>query len=143
MCAQKLNDTDIMSILIETALKNGATAADCVLSRSRGVSLTRRLGKDENIERYEDFDTGLRVFVGNKIASVSTNESSENSIKEVANRAVEMAKIAPKDEFSLIADKETLKLFSVDNDFSIDSYDPLNLTLILLDKERLKLRMQP
>ena len=124
MCAQKLNDTDIMSILIETALKNGATAADCVLSRSRGVSLTRRLGKDENIERYEDFDTGLRVFVGNKIASVSTNESSENSIKEVANRAVEMAKIAPKDEFSLIADKETLKLFSVDNDFSIDSYDP-------------------
>ena len=108
MCAQKLNDTDIMSILIETALKNGATAADCVLSRSRGVSLTRRLGKDENIERYEDFDTGLRVFVGNKIASVSTNESSENSIKEVANRAVEMAKIAPKDEFSLIADKETL-----------------------------------
>jgi PmbA protein len=66
MCAKKLNDTDIMNLLIDTALKNGATAADCVLSRSRGVSLTRRLGKDENIERYEDFDTGLRVFVGNK-----------------------------------------------------------------------------
>ena len=62
MCAQKLNDTDIMNLLIDTALKQGATAADCVLSRSRGVSLTRRLGKDETIERYEDFDTGFRIL---------------------------------------------------------------------------------
>ena len=93
MCAQKLNDKDIMNLLIDTAISNGATAADCVLSRSRGVSLTRRLGKDENIERYEDFDTGLRVFVENKIASVSTNENSESAIKDVAKRAVEMAKM--------------------------------------------------
>ena len=123
MCAKKLNDTDIMNLLIDTALKNGATAADCVLSRSRGVSLTRRLGKDENIERYEDFDTGLRVFVGNKIASVSTNESSESSIKDVACRAVEMAKIAPEDQFSLIADQETLLEFPINKNLSIDSYD--------------------
>jgi PmbA protein len=123
MCAKKLNDTDIMNLLIDTALKNGATAADCVLSRSRGVSLTRRLGKDENIERYEDFDTGLRVFVGNKIASVSTNESSESSIKDVACRAVEMAKIAPEDQFSLIADQETLLEFPINKILSIDSYD--------------------
>ena len=111
MCAKKLNDKDVMNILIDTAISNGATGADCVLSRSRGISLTRRLGKDETIERYEDFDTGLRVFVGNKIASVSTNESSESSIKDVAKRAVEMAKIAPKDDFSLIADKELLQKF--------------------------------
>ena len=123
MCAQKLNDKDIMNLLIETAISEGATAADCVLSRSRGVSLTRRLGKDENIERYEDFDTGLRVFVDNKIASVSTNENSENAIKDVAKRAVEMAKIAPQDEFSFIADKEMLHDFPLNNKAIIDSYD--------------------
>ena len=49
MCAKQLNDKDVMNILIDTALSNGATAADCVLSRSRGLSLTRRLGKDETI----------------------------------------------------------------------------------------------
>ena len=114
MYAKKLNDKDIMNILIDTALSNGASAADCILSRSRGVSLTRRLGKDENIERYEDFDTGLRVFVENKIASVSTNESSETALKEVAKRAVEMAKIAPQDDFSLIADKDLLQNFYFD-----------------------------
>ena len=123
MCAKKLNDKDIMNILIDTALSNGASAADCVLSRSRGVSLTRRLGKDETIERYEDFDTGLRVFVGNRIASVSTNESSESAIREVAERAVEMAKIAPQDDFSLIADQKTLQEFPADKSISIDNYD--------------------
>ena len=75
--------------------------------------LTRRLGKDETIERYEDFDTGLRVFVGNKIASVSTNENSETAIKDVARRAVDMAKIAPQDDFSLIASQETLEEFPI------------------------------
>ena len=123
MSAKQLNDKDVMNILIDTALSNGASAADCVLSRSRGLSLTRRLGKDETIERYEDFDTGLRVFVGNKIASVSTNENSEFAIKEVAKRAVDMAKIAPQDDFSLIASQETLDEFPIDNFISVDSYD--------------------
>ena len=123
MCAKQLNDKDVMNILIDTALSNGATAADCVLSRSRGLSLTRRLGKDETIERYEDFDTGLRVFVGNKIASVSTNENSETAIRDVAKRAVDMAKIAPQDDFSLIASQETLNDFPIQNSISVDSYD--------------------
>ncbi len=132
MCAQKLNDKDIMNLLLETAISNGATAADCVLSRSRGVSLTRRLGKDENIERYEDFDTGLRVFVDNKIASVSTNENSENAIKDVAKRAVEMAKIAPQDEFSFIADKEMLHEFPLNNKAIIDSYDEVEPSIDII-----------
>jgi len=123
MCAKQLNDKDVMNILIDTALSNGATAADCVLSRSRGLSLTRRLGKDETIERYEDFDTGLRVFVGNKIASVSTNDNSEAAIRDVAKRAVDMAKIAPQDDFSLIASQETLNDFPIQNSISVDSYD--------------------
>ncbi|MDC0093262.1 TldD/PmbA family protein [Alphaproteobacteria bacterium] len=132
MCANKLNDKDVMNILIDTALSNGATSADCVLSRSRGISLTRRLGKDETIERYEDFDTGLRVFVGNKIASVSTNENSEAAIREVAKRAVDMAKIAPQDEFSLIATKKTLQEFPIDGNISVDSYDEIEPSIDII-----------
>tara|TARA_B100000780_G_scaffold18542_1_gene12064 strand:- start:814 stop:2145 length:1332 start_codon:yes stop_codon:yes gene_type:complete len=123
MATFKLNDKDIMNLLIDTAISQGATDADCILSRSRGVSLTRRLGKDETIERYEDFDTGLRVFIGNKVASVSTNENSEAALKEVATRAIEMAKITPKDEFGMIADSKTLELFPLNTSVAIDSYD--------------------
>ena len=135
MSTKKLNDKDIMNLLIDTAIKNGATSADCILSRSRGVSITRRLGKDENIERYEDFDTGLRVFVDNKISSVSTNENSEESLREVAKKAVEMAKIAPEDEFSFIASKELLRQFSIQEDIYIDCYDSVEpSTDILRDR---------
>ena len=123
MATSKLNDKDIMNLLIDTAISQGATDADCILSRSRGVSLTRRLGKDETIERYEDFDTGLRVFIGNRVASVSTNENSEAALKEVATRAIEMAKITPKDEFGMIADSKTLELFPLNTSVTIDSYD--------------------
>ena len=123
MATFKLNDKDIMNLLIDTAISQGATDADCILSRSRGVSLTRRLGKDETIERYEDFDTGLRVFIGNRVASVSTNENSEAALKEVATRAIEMAKITPKDEFGMIADSKTLELFPLNTSVTIDSYD--------------------
>ena len=96
MSTKKLNDKDIMSLLIDTAVANGATSADCVLSRSRGVSITRRLGKDENIQRYEDFDTGLRVFVGNKISSVSTNENSKEALTEVAKEQWKWLKLLQK-----------------------------------------------
>lgn len=125
MTTNKLNDQDIMNLLMDTAMSNGATSADCVLSRSRGVSLTRRLGKDETIERYEDFDTGLRVFIGNKIASVSTNENSISALKEVAKRAIEMAQIAPEDEFGMIASQDILKEFPIDKNLSIESYDEI------------------
>ena len=102
------------------------------MSRSRGLSLTRRLGKDETIERYEDFDTGLRVFVGNKIASVSTNDNSEAAIRDVAKRAVDMAKIAPQDDFSLIASQETLNDFPIHNSISVDSYDEVEPSIDII-----------
>jgi len=132
MATTKLNDKDIMNLLIDTAISQGATDVDCILSRSRGVSLTRRLGKDETIERYEDFDTGLRVFIGNKIASVSTNENSEIALKEVATRAIEMAKITPKDEFGMIAGRKTLELFPLNTSVSIDSYDQIEPDIDLI-----------
>ena len=127
MC-KKLNDKDIMNLLIDTALSCGAS------------EFTRRLGKDENIERYEDFDTGLRVFIGNKIASVSTNESAENAIREVAKRAVEMAKIAPQDDFSLIADTDTLSKFPLNN-FLIDCYDNIEPSVDIIRDRASKLKI--
>ena len=132
MSTKKLNDKDIMNLLIDTAITNGATSADCVLSRSRGVSITRRLGKDENIQRYEDFDTGLRVFVDNKISSISTNENSEEALKEVAKRAVEMAKIAPEDKYSFIANKEMLQNSPIQDGIFIDSYDSVEPSIDLI-----------
>ena len=134
MSSKTISDQDILIILLDTAKAHGATSSDCVLSRSRGVSLTRRLGKDETIERYEDFDTGLRVFVDNQIASVSTNETNEIALKELAIRAVEMAKIAPKDKFAMIAGQNLLEEFPIDNSISIESFDNIEPGIEIIRK---------
>ena len=132
MSRKKLNDRDSMNLLIDTAIASGASSAESILSRSRGVSITRRLGKDENIQRYEDFDTGLRVFVEGKISSVSTNDNSEDALKEVAKRAVEMAKIAPEDKYSFIAGKDILQQFPIQKDIFIDSYDEIEPSIDII-----------
>ena len=69
------------------------------MSRSEGTSVTVRLGKVESAERSEDVGAALRVFVGKRNASVSTSQLDKDSITELAERAVAMAKVAPEDPY--------------------------------------------
>src|SRR5687767_8755408 len=59
--------------LIDLAKAAGADKADAVVVRSRSSSVSVRLGKVEGTESSESDDFSLRVFVGNKVASVSAN----------------------------------------------------------------------
>ena len=66
-----------------------------MLARGQSTSVSVRHGKVESSERSEDFDIGLRVFVGQQTASISTSQLDPDNIKELASRAVTMAKLAP------------------------------------------------
>lgn len=79
------------------AKAKGADAADVILAESLSVSSTVRLGALEDVERSEALDLGLRVFVGQSQAIVSTSDLSEASLEESAENAVAMAKAAPPD----------------------------------------------
>ena len=61
-----------------------------------------RLGNVEASERSEDFDIGLRVFVGQR-TSISTSQLDDENITNLAERAVAMAKLAPEDPFVRLA----------------------------------------
>ena len=69
--------------------------ARCRVCRGEGTSVDLRLGKVEASERSEDFDAGLRVFVGQRNASISTSQLDSDNIKSLAQRAVAMAKLRP------------------------------------------------
>ena len=62
----------LMSDLIGRARAAGADAADAVLVAGTSLSVQRRLGQTEQLERSEGRDVGLRVFVGNRQAIVSS-----------------------------------------------------------------------
>ncbi|MGF6172604.1 TldD/PmbA family protein [Ensifer sp. 4252] len=92
--------------LVDLARKAGADAADAVVVRGRSRSVSVRLGKVEATEASESDDFSLRVFVGNRVASVSANPGFD--LKVLAERAVAMAKASPEDPFASLADPDRL-----------------------------------
>ena len=57
------------------------------------------MGKREKLERAEGNDLGLRVFVGQRQAIVSSSDWSSNSLDELVERALAMAKAVPEDPY--------------------------------------------
>lgn len=94
------------SELIDLAKAAGADKADAVVVRSRSRSVTVRLGKVEGTEASESDDFSLRVFVGNRVASVSANPGFD--MKTLAERAVAMARVSPEDPYVCLADEKDL-----------------------------------
>lgn len=98
------NLSDLSAQLIDAALKAGADAADALVIDGTSVSIDVRGGKLENAERSEGIDLGLRVFVGQRQACVSASDARAESIANVAERAVAMARVAPQDPYAGLAD---------------------------------------
>src|SRR5215472_10370198 len=95
---------DLLADLIARARTAGADAADAVLIAGTSLSVQRRLGKTEHVERSESRDLGLRVFLGRRVASVSSSTLDAASFKELAERAVAMARVVPEDPYTGLAD---------------------------------------
>ncbi|MFM2043767.1 MAG: putative Protein pmbA (Protein tldE) [Pseudomonadota bacterium] len=98
----------LLDDLLRRAKAAGADAADALLVDAASLSLSMRLGKPEGLERAEAGDLGLRVFVGRRIAVVSTTDRSPAMLQELAERAVAMARSVPEDEFSSLADPDQI-----------------------------------
>jgi PmbA protein len=99
-----MNHLDRLSDLIAKARAAGADAADAVLVAGTSLSVARRLGKTEHVERSEGQDLGLRVFIGKQAAIVSATSIDPAGFAELAERAVAMAKVVPEDPYTGLAD---------------------------------------
>jgi PmbA protein len=95
---------DSLEALIGHARRAGADAADAVLVSAASVSVSRRLGRIENLERADGQDIGLRVFVGRAAAMVSSSSTDPGGFAQLAARAVAMARVVPEDAFAGLAD---------------------------------------
>jgi len=94
--------------LLDRARRAGADAADAVLFDSAMLSLSQRLGRPERLERAEAGDVGLRVFVGHRMAVVSSSDRTPAALAEFADRAVAMARAVPEDPFCGLAGPDQL-----------------------------------
>ena len=104
----KQDPRETLEDLIRTAKRAGADAADALVVESVSASVSYRMGELEDVERAESADLGLRVFVGQRVAFVSSTDLTRAALAELPERAVAMARLAPEDKFAGLAPKELL-----------------------------------
>ena len=100
--------TDLLNDIVQAALKAGADAAEAVSADRRALSVGVRNGGLEDVEREESRDLGLRVFVGQRQASVSASDLSPVTRARLVERAVAMTRLAPEDPHAGFAPQDRL-----------------------------------
>ncbi len=120
--------------LVDAALKAGADSADAVAARSASSSVGYRDGKLEENEHSENDSMALRVFIDGCKASISTNTTTDPDIlKNLAERAVAMARLSPPDPFARLATRDTLLSSELIAE-RLEQLDPVDLTIPSTDE---------
>jgi PmbA protein len=104
--------------LISAAKRAGADSCDCIIAHGQSLEISVRDAKIENSGRSEGDSVALRVFCGQKVASVSTNTLEDPDL--LAGRAVAMARVSPEDPYLGLAPAESL----VQTVPELDLFDP-------------------
>jgi PmbA protein len=106
--------------LVARARTAGADAADAVAGDSDGLDVGVRLGEIEKLSRARERRLGLRIFVGQSTAIVSTGDFSSASLDELARDAVALARATAPDPHAGLPDASDLARDVPD----LDLYDP-------------------
>ena len=101
-------DETLLNDVVKAALAAGADAAEAVGAERRSLSITVRQAALEEVEREESRDLGLRVFIGQRQASVSGSDISAEARAKLVDRCIAMAKLAPEDPYAGLADPDRL-----------------------------------
>ena len=103
-----LDGPGLLGDLLDAAKKAGADAADAILIDSRSLNVTQRLGKLESVERSEGADLGLRLFIGQRQAIVSTSDLSKDSLERLIENGLAIARSVPEDSYAGLADPDRI-----------------------------------
>ena len=114
--------SDLTHQLIDIARKAGADAADAIAVDGTSLSIDVRGGVLEHAERSEGIDIGLRVLIGKRQACVSSSDTKPDTLRQMAERAVAMAKEAPEDPHAGLADPA--QLAQVTDNAALEMHDP-------------------
>lgn len=99
---------NLVQDLLDESQKQGATSAEVGLSVDNGLSVNARLGEVETIEHHCDQSLGVTVYIGQKKGSASTNDFSNDSIKETVKAACSIAGFSSEDKYAGLPEKHNL-----------------------------------
>ena len=110
---------DAAAMAVEAATKAGAQQADALVESGRQFRVDVHQGEIENLKQSAARGLGLRVFVDQKVALVYTSDLRPHTLKDLAARAVTLARKSTADPFaslpeappSMAGDSESLRLY--------------------------------
>src|ERR1700755_2132570 len=100
---------DLKSIandVLTHALKAGDTDAEAVVYEGDEFSARVRLGQVETLKESGSRAIGLRVFLGQKVASTSSSDFSPEAITRLVEGAVTLARVTSDDPFAGLPEPE-------------------------------------
>jgi len=109
------------SDVIASAMKSGATAADCVVREGSEFSTTVRMNEVEQLKEAGSKAVGLRVFCGQRSASAYSSDFTPQGMELLVSSAVASARVTSEDPCAGLADPAETGAYASDLDlFSPD-----------------------
>lgn len=130
--------------LVELGIRAGATAADALYAGERSSGVQVRMGELEDVSRSEGEQIGLRLFAGQRSATVASSDLSSDALSTLVERCLAMAEQAPENAYAGLAPEELLlkgEAPALDNDDAREP-DPTELRATALEAERAALAVQ-
>lgn len=97
-----------ISELLALTKKYGATSAEAVISKSKGITVSSRCQELENIEFNQEGALGVSVYVGQNKGSASTADLSKEALEEAVKAAVDIAKYTSEDDCAGLVEVDEL-----------------------------------
>ena len=94
--------------LVAAARRAGADAADAIYACNASTTVAVRLGALEDVERSEGEEIGLRVFIGQRSASIAASDMNPATLATLVDRCIAMAREAPEDPYAGLAPEDRL-----------------------------------
>jgi PmbA protein len=111
----------IAETLVERGVAAGASAADALYIGDRSSGVQVRFGELEDVSRSESEQIGLRLFDGQRSATVASSDLSEEALGNLVERCLAMAREAPEDPYAGLAPQELLER---GEPVPLESFDP-------------------
>jgi len=106
--------------VLDRARRAGASACDCDVSESYGLSVTVRKGKPDTVEHNRDRSLGVSVYLGERPKArrghASTSDFSPAAVSQTVEAAVAIARHTAEDDCAGLPDQDMLARGATDMD---------------------------
>ncbi len=106
---------------VAAAIKSGAQQADVLIESGNAFRVDVHQGNIENLKQSQSRGLGLRVFVDHKVALVYTSDLRPAALKDLAERAVTLARKSTADPFAGLPETPPA---SAGDEVSLQLFDP-------------------